>query len=102
MNRVLVLGAAISGLAAARLARNRGMSVTMYAEDDSPEALSQGFALATGGWDPVLLTGIDVVVASPGFSVRSLPILESLEWGIPVWSEIEFAWRHLTKPIAAV
>ena len=102
MSRGAVLGAAISGLAAARLARNRGMSVTMYAEDDSPEALSQGFALATGGWDPVLLTGIDVVVASPGFSVRSLPIVESLEWGIPVWSEIEFAWRHLTKPIAAV
>jgi UDP-N-acetylmuramoylalanine--D-glutamate ligase len=74
----------------------------MYAEDESPEALSHGFALATGGWDPVLLTGIDVVVASPGFSERSLPIVEALEWGIPVWSEIEFAWRHLTKPIAAV
>jgi UDP-N-acetylmuramoylalanine--D-glutamate ligase len=78
------------------------MSVTMYAEDDSPVALSQGFALATGRWDPVLLTGIDVVVASPGFSVRSLPIVESLESGIPVWSEIEFAWHHLNKPIAAV
>ncbi len=102
MNRILVLGAGISGLAAARLARNRGMSVTMYAEDDSPDALNQGFALASGGWDPVLLTGIDFVVASPGFSERSLPIVESLEWGIPVWSEIEFAWRHLTKPIAAV
>ena len=102
MSRVLVLGAEVSGLAAARLARSRGMSVTMYAEDDSPEALSSGFALATGGWDPVLLTGIDVVVASPGFSERSLPIVESLEWGIPVWSEIEFAWRHLTKPVAAV
>ena len=102
MNRVLVLGAGVSGLAAARLGRSRGMSVTIYAEDDSPEAMSAGFALATGGWDPVLLNGIDVVIASPGFSERSLPIVESLEWGIPVWSEIEFAWRHLTKPIAAV
>ncbi len=102
MSRVLVLGAGVSGLAAARLARGRGMSVTMYAEDDSPEALSHGFALATGGWDPVLLTGVDFVITSPGFSERSLPIVESLEWGIPVWSEIEFAWRHLTKPIAAV
>jgi UDP-N-acetylmuramoylalanine--D-glutamate ligase len=64
--------------------------------------MTAGFALATGGWDPVLLTGIDAVVASPGFSERSLPIVESLEWGIPVWSEIEFAWRHLTKPVAAV
>jgi len=102
VNRVLVLGAGVSGLAAARLGRSRGLSVTMYAEEDSSQALSHGFALATGGWDPVLLNGIDVVVASPGFSERSLPIVESLEWGIPVWSEIEFAWRHLTKPIAAV
>ena len=102
MSRVLVLGARVSGLAAARLARSRGMSVTMYAEDDAPQALSEGFAFASGGWDPVLLTGIDVVVASPGFSERSLPIVEAMEWGIPVWSEIEFAWRHLTKPVAAV
>jgi UDP-N-acetylmuramoylalanine--D-glutamate ligase len=102
VNRVLVLGAGVSGLAAARLGRSRGLSVTMYAEEDSSQALSHGFALATGGWDPVLLNGIDVVIASPGFSERSLPIVESLEWGIPVWSEIEFAWRHLTKPIAAV
>jgi UDP-N-acetylmuramoylalanine--D-glutamate ligase len=78
------------------------MSVTMYSEGDSLEPISDGLALATGAWDPVLLTGIDVVVASPGFSERSLPIVESLEWGIPVWSEIEFAWRHLSKPIAAV
>ena len=84
MSRVLVLGARVSGLAAARLARSRGMSVTMYAEDDAPQALSEGFAFASGGWDPVLLTGIDVVVASPGFSERSLPIVEALEWGIPV------------------
>ena len=102
MSRVLVLGAGVSGLAAARLARSRGMSVTMYAEVDSPEALSHSFALATGSWDPVLLNGVDFVVTSPGFSERSLPIVESLEAGIPVWSEIEFAWRHLTKPIAAV
>ena len=78
------------------------MSVTMYAEEDSPEALSQGFGLATGSWDPVLLNGVDFVVTSPGFSERSMPIVESLEWGVPVWGEIEFAWRHLTKPIAAV
>ena len=102
MSRVLVLGAGVSGLAAAKLARSRGMSVTIYAEEESPEALGHGFALASGGWDPVLLTGIDIVVTSPGFSERSMPIVESLESGIPVWSEIEFAWRHLTKPIAGV
>ncbi|MGH8914888.1 MAG: UDP-N-acetylmuramoyl-L-alanine--D-glutamate ligase, partial [Acidimicrobiia bacterium] len=32
----------------------------------------------------------------------ALPIVEALEWGIPVWSEIEFAWRHLEIPVAAI
>ena len=97
VTRVLVLGAGVSGLAAAALARDRGMTVTIYTRDQPEIVLEKGFPVASGGWDPVLLTGIDLVVASPGFSERSLPIVESLEWGIPVWSEIEFAWRHLTK-----
>jgi UDP-N-acetylmuramoylalanine--D-glutamate ligase len=102
VNRVLVLGAGVSGIAAAGLARARGMSVTIYTEDRPERALDRGFPVASGGWDPVLLNGIDLVVTSPGFPERSLPIVEALEWGIPVWSEIEFAWRHLDIPVAAV
>ncbi len=102
MSRVLVLGAGVSGLAAAGLARRRGSSVTIYTEGEPERALDHGFPVAAGGWDPVLLNGIDVVVTSPGFPERSVPIVEALEWGIPVWSEIEFAWRHLDVPLAAV
>jgi UDP-N-acetylmuramoylalanine--D-glutamate ligase len=102
VNRVLVLGAGVSGLAAARLARARNMAVAVYAEESSLEAFQQGFSVASGGWDPVLLNGIDLVIASPGFSERALPIVEALEWGLPIWSEIEFAWRHLDIPMAAI
>jgi UDP-N-acetylmuramoylalanine--D-glutamate ligase len=102
MTRVLVLGAGVSGLAAAGLARSRDMSVTIYTEDRPEAALEHGFPVAGGGWDPVLLNGVDLVVTSPGFPERSLPIVEALEWGIPVWSEIELAWRHLEVPVAAV
>jgi len=102
VTRVLILGSGVSGMAAARLARSHGMAVTLYSEEDSPEALAEGFGIATGSWDPVLLTGVDLVVASPGFGERSLPIVESLESGVPVWSEIEFAWRQTTTPVAAV
>ncbi|MGH8913564.1 MAG: Mur ligase family protein, partial [Acidimicrobiia bacterium] len=102
MSRALILGAGVSGLAAARLARNRDMAVAVYAEEGPLDALDQGFSVATGGWDPVLLNGVDMVIASPGFSERALPIVEALEWGIPVWSEIEFAWRHLEIPVAAI
>ncbi len=102
MSRVLILGAGISGLAAAELARRRNMAVTIYTDDGSARAMAAGFSVASGGWDPVLLTGIDLVVVSPGFSERSLPIVEAQEWGIPVWSEIEFAWANLDTTVAAI
>jgi len=102
VNRVLVLGAGVSGAAAAGLARRRDLAVTVYSEEASLELLNQGFSVASGGWDPVLLNGIDLVIASPGFSERALPIVEALEWGLPVWSEIEFAWRHIDVPVAAI
>lgn len=102
MTRLLVLGAGVSGLAAARLARDQRMAVTIYDESPAPEGLEQGFAMASGVWDPEILNGIDLVVTSPGFSERSLPIVETLESGLPIWSEIEFAWRHLSTPIAAI
>ncbi len=102
MNRVLVLGAGVSGRAAARLVRRLGLSPSIYAEEGSAEALAEGFGVAAGDWDPVLLNGVDLVVASPGFSERSLAIVEAFEWGIPVWSEIEFASRHIAAPLIAV
>lgn len=102
MTRVLVLGAGVSGAAAARLARSRDMAVTIYSEGPSLGLLNAGFSVADGEWDPVLLNGVDLVIASPGFSERSLPIVEALESGLPVWSEIEFAWRHLDVPVAAI
>jgi UDP-N-acetylmuramoylalanine--D-glutamate ligase len=84
------------------LARSRDHAVSLYSEEVSPEAISQGFGLASGDWDPLLLNGVDLVVTSPGFPERSLPIVESLEWGIPVWSEIEFAYQYLDVPVAAI
>jgi UDP-N-acetylmuramoylalanine--D-glutamate ligase len=84
------------------LARSRNLAVTVYAEDGSLELLGEGFSVASGGWDPVLLNGVDLVITSPGFPERSLPIVEALEWGLPVWSEIEYAWTQIDIPVAAV
>ena len=101
MNRVLVLGAGVSGIAAARLAMSKGMTVTIY--DQSPSAdILEGIGIAAGEWDPLLLEGIDLVIASPGFSERSRPVVETLEHGLPIWSEIEFAYRHLHSPVVAI
>ena len=95
--RLLVLGTGVSGRAAARLAVRHGHTVTMLDElhPDPAGLLDLGVGLVSGAWDSSLLAGIDVVVASPGFSERSLPVVETLEYGVPIWSEIEYAWRFL-------
>ena len=106
MTRTLVLGAAVSGAAAARLARRLGHSVTVY--DERPEALAgllaEGFGTISGTWDVVDLTGVDLVVTSPGIPERARPIVDTLEAQVPLWSEIELAWRQLpgSTAVAAV
>lgn len=102
--RILVLGAAVSGMAAARLGRRLGASVTVYDEDPvrASEAAAAGLAAVGGRWDRVLLEGIDLVVTSPGIPERAPMITDSLEAGIPVISELEFAWRQLDVPTVAV
>lgn len=102
MSRLLILGAGLSGLAASRLAAKFDMTVTIYDHKAPEHAPEETFAMATGGWDAGLLNGIDLVIASPGFSERSAPIVDTLEAGLPIWSEIEFAWRHLRSPVIAI
>jgi UDP-N-acetylmuramoylalanine--D-glutamate ligase len=101
---MLVLGAALSGTAAAKLGRRLGYSVTVY--DQRPEAgtglLEHGIGTVTGRWDPDLLAGVDLVVASPGVPLRAAPITDARETGVQVVSEIEFAARQLRAPMVAV
>lgn len=100
----LVLGGAVSGLAAARLARRLGNSVMVYDRDSSVAGRlrEERMAVSTGSWTRRLLAGTDLVVASPGFPERSEPIVDSLSAGLTVWSELEFGARHLDVPTVAV
>ncbi|HEU4320815.1 MAG TPA: UDP-N-acetylmuramoyl-L-alanine--D-glutamate ligase [Acidimicrobiia bacterium] len=102
MTRALILGAGVSGRSAARLALQLGMTVTVYDESLVSAPVEPGVGVASGSWDPILLHGVDLVIASPGFPERSHPVVEVLESGIPICSEIEFAYRHVKSPIAAV
>lgn len=102
MTRVLVLGAGVSGRAAARLGLELGMAVTVFDENPAAASIGMNTGVATGAWDRELLNGIDLVVTSPGFSERSIPVVEILESGLPIWSEIEFASRNTETPIVAI
>ena len=100
LSSILIIGMARSGIAAARLALERGACVTV--NDTKPLAAFEGkldelatlgarFALAQ---DPTqLLDGVTLVVISPGVPL-SAPIVKAAgDRGIELIGELEFAYR---------
>lgn len=101
--RVLVLGAGLSGLSASRLLTRLGTEHALY--DRRAAALEQappGTETAGGEWDPSLLAGVSLVVTSPGFKPHLPPLADVRAAGIPIWSEVELAIRHLACPVIAI
>lgn len=107
--RFLLLGLARTGKACARFLAGRGATVSV--SDMRPEAelkeemidlndLSLDYFL--GGEDRVALAGVDCVIPSPGVPAENLLLSEAVAHGIPVLSEIEFAFRFLSAPLAAI
>jgi len=97
--RVLVLGAAISGIAAARLAASRGDDVMIY---DRRHVTSDEITIRCGDWSPRFLDEIDLVVTSPGFPEHVGAIPDVLTLGMPLVSEMEYAVAVMDLPFAAV
>lgn len=82
---VLVAGLGISGASVASILRSHGVRV-ITVDEKKLEADSHSF-------DDVDWKGIGLVVTSPVFTPRTPFILRAQELGIPVWSEVEFAWK---------
>jgi UDP-N-acetylmuramoylalanine--D-glutamate ligase len=100
---VVVLGAAVSGSAAARLALRTGHNVVVYDRDVAALASVPEAADRIGGeWDGRILAGADLVVTSPGIPEHAAPIRDALAGTAPLVSELEFAASHLASPYVAV
>jgi len=102
--RTLVLGAGVSGKAAADLARRLGHEVIGYDEDETAaeNARRAGYAFGAGPWDTSRLRGVDLIVTSPGIPEQSTMIIDAAESKAPLWSELEFASQQATAPLLAV
>ena len=109
---VLVIGAGISGFAAARLARRVGADVTLSdakteAElaklgDDFSKLRDVGVKLVFGPQQESMLDGIELVIVSPAVPVR-IPLLQAAyARHIRVMSEVELAYDIAESPICAV
>lgn len=101
--KTLIIGAGISGRAAAALATSRNDEVLIY--DRDPEAvrdLAAVYATATGEWTSDLLDRIDRVVLSPGVPEHSFEVRDALVAGTRVISEVELAASMLEATLVAV
>ena len=83
--RVLVAGLGVTGRAVVAALVNRAAAVTTL-DANAPGADLQDSA-------DVDLTSVDLVVASPGWAPTHPLLVASAAAGIPVWSEVELAWR---------
>jgi UDP-N-acetylmuramoylalanine--D-glutamate ligase len=103
--RVLVVGLARSGKAAAEALVERGAEVVGFDRDESVEVgrlLELGVEVHLGREEEMVLQGIDLVVKSPGVPGETVLVSEARGLGIPVWSEIELGARLLPNPILGV
>ena len=106
--RALVLGLARSGEAAATALRAQGDSVVGFdRKADLDDAVLRRLAsldveVHLGEEEETLLSGIDVVIKSPGVPGEMPLVVGARARGIPVWSEIELGARLLDNPLVGV
>jgi len=102
--RVCVVGARVVGISAAAALLKLGAEVTLVDryDDEATTARSQEVAEAGAvlrlGDDATLPEGCEVVVVSPGLPPTSPIAVAAAEAGIPVWGDVELAWR-LRRPL---
>lgn len=107
--KVLIIGAARSGIAAARFLVERGAIVALNdqkpGEQWSAEALALkeiGVGLLPGEAPSWLLDQIELVVVSPGVPATIIPIRYAERAGAEVIGEVELAARFLKGRIVAI
>jgi UDP-N-acetylmuramoylalanine--D-glutamate ligase len=107
--RVLVVGLARTGVAASLFCAGHGAIVT--ATDSKPEAeiaetaarlRAAGVKLELGVHSRDIFLAQDLIVVSPGVPARLPPLELARAQGIPVWSEVELAWRFLRGKLVAI
>ncbi len=104
-----IVGAARSGLAAASLAKELGLTV-FVTESKTVEQMPEAKKKLTrdsidsefGGNSEKALLNTDCVIVSPGVPPTARILIEAETRGIEIISELEFAYRNCKNPIIAI
>lgn len=108
--RILVFGTGISGLSAADLLREKGADVVLFDGNRSLDERrirshfedGESIELYLGDLPREIQTGLSLVILSPGVPA-DLPLMASLRGaGIPIWGEIELAYRCSAGSLFAI
>ncbi len=107
--KVLVIGAARSGIAAARYLAARGATVALNDckaieewTDEARALKAEGVGLLAGDVPMWLMDQIELVVVSPGVPSKNIPVRYMDRAGAEVLGEIELASRFLRGRIVAI
>ncbi|MFM8535165.1 MAG: UDP-N-acetylmuramoyl-L-alanine--D-glutamate ligase [Acidimicrobiia bacterium] len=104
--RVLVVGAARSGVAAARLLARRGAHVTLTDRKpqipDEADLRAAGVGLELGTHDVRSFETASLIVMSPGVPLDMPEVTAARAAGVPVIGELELASRWLRGRIVAI
>ena len=99
--RVLVVGLARSGEAAALALAHRDVEVVgadRSGEVGGGRLAEAGVEVHLGTEEEGLLQGIELVIKSPGVPGESPLPAAARARGVPIWSEVELGWRLLGRP----
>lgn len=99
---VLVFGAGRSGISAVKLLQKLDAAVVLYDENknwdttDFKDKIDSGknFKAYMGDFPGEGLKEIDLMIISPGISLEHPFAKKVKERGIPIWGELELAYRH--------
>jgi len=109
--RWAVAGMGRSGVAVAEAAALAGATVVLLDERpaETPERLAtvahlqgRGIEVSVGWHGRLEGMSLDGLVVSPGFRREHPALRDAAAMGVPVWSEVEFAYRVARDPIVAI
>ena len=107
MKRIVVLGAAESGVGAAVLAKKEGFDVFVSDMSKIKDKYKQmlddrGISWEEGQHTEELILSASEIVKSPGIPDTAPMVSKAIQAGIPIISEIEFAGRYTTSKMICI
>lgn len=105
--KIVVLGAGISGIGAAKALCRAGAQVILsdvrpLSAELTAALTGMGVQCVFGAQDSSLLTGAQLVVLSPGIAVTTPIVRMAQESAVPVVAELEIAYQLSVAPIYAI